>query len=85
MPDDDVNNISPGDDGINISRVLIKFPPFWKPNPALWFAQLEAQFEMTNITADSTKFNYVIASVESDVLNSVSDLILTPPKEKKIQ
>lgn len=69
----------------NITRVAVKPPPFWKPNPTLWFAQLEAQFSIAGITADSTKFYHVISAVESDILNSVSDLILKPPAEKKYE
>lgn len=66
-----------------VSRVSVKVPPFWKVNPALWFAQLEAQFANTNVTADETKFNLVVASVESEILGAVHDLILTPPATDK--
>ena len=62
----------------SISGVSVVPPPFWKPEPALWFAQVEAQFEIAGITTDSTKFNHVISAIESDVLASVSDLILQP-------
>lgn len=62
-----------------ISRVAVKPPPFWKNNPMLWFAQIEAQFSIADITQDNTKFNHVVAAIESDILNSVHDLILKPP------
>lgn len=67
----------------SISRVAVKPPPFWKANPTLWFIQLEAQFALANITVDATKFHHVISVVESDVLNTVSDLILRPPENDK--
>ncbi|XP_067122025.1 uncharacterized protein [Centruroides vittatus] len=70
---------------INVTRVAVKPPPFWKPNLTLWFAQLEAQFVISGISADSTKFNHVISAIESDVLNSVSDLILQPPASEKYE
>ncbi|XP_035228620.1 uncharacterized protein LOC118200760 [Stegodyphus dumicola] len=66
-------------DDLNISRVSVKPPPFWKVNPTLWFAQLEAQFDIAGITVDSTKFNHVISAIESDILNSVCDIVLHPP------
>lgn len=66
-----------------ISRVAVKPPPFWKNNPVLWFAQLEAQFSISNITTDNTKFYHVVAAVESGILNSVQDLILNPPATDK--
>ncbi|XP_055932710.1 uncharacterized protein LOC129962750 [Argiope bruennichi] len=68
---------------VTISRVGIKLPPFWKANPALWFVQLEAQFVLAGITADDTKFNYVISAVDCDILNSVSNIILKPPDNDK--
>lgn len=68
---------------LSISRVAVRPPPFWKPNPILWFAQLEAQFDIANITVDATKFNHVISAIESDVLNSVTDIILHPPATDK--
>lgn len=62
-----------------IARVSIRVPPFWKANPALWFCQLEAQFENTGIQKDLTKYNTVVSSIESEILNQVSDIVLNPP------
>ncbi|GFR03275.1 transposon Ty3-I Gag-Pol polyprotein [Trichonephila clavata] len=70
-------------DSNQISHVAVKPPPFWKHNPALWFVRLEAQFELAKILNDTTKFNYVLSAVESDILNSVSDLTLKPPENGK--
>ncbi|XP_054711139.1 uncharacterized protein LOC129220734 [Uloborus diversus] len=65
-----------------IAYVGIKPPPFWKSNPQLWFLRLEAQFTLANITNEITKFNHVVAAVDADILTSVSDIIVNPPKEK---
>ena len=74
----------PGDDESQaVARVAVKPPPFWKSNPALWFVRLEAQFELANISTDLTKFNHVLSAVDSDILNSVSDLVLKPPETDK--
>ncbi|GFQ76602.1 uncharacterized protein TNCT_294501 [Trichonephila clavata] len=70
-------------DSNQISHVVVKPPPFWKHNPVLWFGRLEAQFELAKILNDTTKFNYVLSAVESDILNSVSDLVLKPPENGK--
>jgi hypothetical protein len=51
----------PPDSTFAINRVVIRVPPFWPEKPALWFAQLEGQFALWNITQDSTKFYYVIS------------------------
>ncbi|GFQ65951.1 hypothetical protein TNCT_331811, partial [Trichonephila clavata] len=47
--------------------------------------QLEAQFELDKVLNDTTKFNYVLSAVESDILNSVSDLVLKPPENGKYE
>ncbi|GBM56496.1 hypothetical protein AVEN_110515-1 [Araneus ventricosus] len=63
-----------------VSAVAIKTPPFWSDKPELWFAQLESQFALGNISVDSTKFHYVIAALNSVDLTCVSDLVLNPPQ-----
>lgn len=72
--------ISPQQDA-TIARVAVKPPPFWKTNPKLWFAQLEAQFSIAGISDDSTKFNHVVAAIESDVLSTVQDIVMDPPEK----
>lgn len=63
----------------NASRISVKAPPFWRANPALWFCQLEAQFDLSKITSDKAKYNTVVAAIESSILHQVSDLVLNPP------
>ncbi|GBN47715.1 hypothetical protein AVEN_132828-1 [Araneus ventricosus] len=62
------------------SAVAIKTPAFWSDKTELWFAQLESQFALGNISVYSTKFHYVIAALNSDDLTCVSDLVLNPPQ-----
>lgn len=66
-----------------IQQVSIRVPPFWKPDPLLWFCQLEAQFAIKGITVDATKFNTVVAHIESDILSTVGDIIRAPPAQNK--
>ncbi|GFQ77432.1 uncharacterized protein TNCT_347091 [Trichonephila clavata] len=49
----------------------------------LWFVQLEAQFALTGITADDSKFNHVISAIDSDILNCVCNIIFKPPDADK--
>lgn len=72
-------------DANQIAHVAVKPPPFWKTNPALWFVRLEAQFTLAKVSADETKFNYILSAVDSDVLNSVSDIVLKPPNTDKYE
>ena len=66
-----------------VERVSVRVPPFWAADPAMWFSQLEAQFEVSNISQDSTKFNYVIANLEPRYATEIRDLIATPPETDK--
>lgn len=61
----------------------LKIPPFWKINPALWFVQIEAQFHNNRISSDNSKFNAIIAALDPEILNEVSDLVQTPPAVDK--
>lgn len=70
---------------VEISRVAIRPPAFWKANPKLWFSQIEAQFNIAKITADETKFNHVVAAIESDILSAVQDIVLKPPETDKYE
>lgn len=60
-------------------RVGVKAPVFNADDPQLWFAQLEGQFVLSNITTDNTKFYYVLAQLEPQHAAQVRDLIVSPP------
>lgn len=72
-----------GDLESNVYRVGVRIPPFWPEKPALWFAQIEGQFVLSNITTDSTKFYYVIAQLDHQYAAEVEDIILSPPEVDK--
>ncbi|KZC15052.1 hypothetical protein WN55_08981 [Dufourea novaeangliae] len=56
-------------------KVSIKLPPFWTKKPEVWFYQVEAQFEITGITVESTKFNYLVAQLELKYVENIWDLV----------
>lgn len=66
-----------------LARVAVKPPPFCRNDPSLWFIQLDAQFRLGNITVDDTQFYTAISALESDVLQSVRDIVLNPPSSDK--
>lgn len=69
---------------VNAVRNL-KIPPFWSENPALWFAQVEATFDLHKITADATRYRHVITQLDSRTLPAIADIIVNPPPAQKYQ
>jgi hypothetical protein len=55
----------------------IGLPPLWRTHIHAWFTQAEAYFDLRKITSDSTKINYVILSLSSEVVQEVYDLLST--------
>ena len=60
------------------SAVSVKLPPYWPNDQALWFTQVEAQFTTHSVTAECTKYAYVVGSLQPDVAQEVRDLLLNP-------
>lgn len=64
-------------------KVSVKLPPFWPDKPAVWFAQVEAQFQIAGIVQESTKYNYVISQLDHRVAGEVDDIITSPPPKNQ--
>lgn len=58
-----------------IASVGVKLPQFWHSDPELWFKQVEAQFELSRITIEQTKYNYILSALDSSTLSIVSDIL----------
>ena len=65
------------------NAVSLKLPTFWTSQPEVWFAQAEAQFALRGITADETKYYYVIAALDQPTATRLLDLISSPPTNDK--
>ena len=61
-----------------IGVVAVKLAPVWKNDVDLWFANAESQFELSNITQDSTKFNHVVSALTQDLAKKAASVIRNP-------
>lgn len=60
-------------------------PPFYPEKPTLWFAQLESQFALANITSDITRYNHAISSLDPIYASEVEEIIIAPPGSNKYE
>lgn len=79
------NTINSSSEQTEISRIAVKPPVFWKTKPKLWFIQLEAQFEVSGISQDQTKYNIVISALDEYILEYIEDILNNPPNERKYE
>ena len=56
-----------------------KLPKFWRNSVSMWFAQIEALFDISKITAEKKRYLCVVASLEEDVMLELADVIAKPP------
>ncbi|XP_053960603.1 uncharacterized protein LOC128864870 [Anastrepha ludens] len=61
----------------------LELPPFWSQQVQLWFAAVEAQFQLRKITADATKYYAVVARLDQDAPMIVGNIVANPPLSDK--
>ncbi|KAH7933552.1 hypothetical protein HPB49_013868 [Dermacentor silvarum] len=70
-----------GTESPTLSGVDVKLPPFWTADPELSFIQGESLFVAWRMTADSTKYRYVLSSLPPSTASEIRDLLLSPPAD----
>lgn len=70
---------------VETCRVGVRAPPFNPDDPELWFAHIEGQFILSGISADATKFYFVLAQLEPQHTAEVRDLVVSPPATDKYE
>lgn len=61
------------------NSIALKLPPFWPNSPATWFIQAEAQFQISRINSETSRYNYILASLPQDIIESILDFVQNPP------
>ncbi|KAL7868664.1 hypothetical protein SRHO_G00100480 [Serrasalmus rhombeus] len=67
------------------NAVSLKLPEFWESSASAWFAQTEAQFALRQITADETKYYYVVSALGNSTASRVVSLLKRPPLTRKYE
>ncbi|XP_048001859.1 uncharacterized protein LOC125238564 isoform X2 [Leguminivora glycinivorella] len=71
--------------GADTFRVGVRLPPFYRQDPAVWFAQVEGHFILSKITSDATKYYYILSQLDHEYAAEVKDVIVNPPAEGKYE
>lgn len=90
MSDDEYKNASETTPAVKaaveerfVNRVAVRLPPFWADDPEVWFAQAEAQFTVSGVKDDSTKFAMVVSQLDHRYAKEIKDVIKNPPAVNK--
>ena len=59
-------------------RAPLKLPVFWADAPVAWFAAVEAQFELRQVTSQKEKFCHITAALDKLSLKKIVHLVVTP-------
>ncbi|XP_011311890.1 uncharacterized protein [Fopius arisanus] len=72
-------------EGPATSAITIHAPRFAMDKPALWFAQVEAQFRIKGIVTELDKFSYTVSLIDTRIAAEVEDVINSPPATTPFQ
>ncbi|PIK61772.1 hypothetical protein BSL78_01326 [Apostichopus japonicus] len=65
----------------HVAAVALKLPPYWPNDPAVWFAQVQAQFMTRGITSEQTQFAYIVSALQPEIAQEVRDILMNPPTD----
>lgn len=66
-----------------VTAVAIKLPEFWINSPEVWFARVEAQFNIRGIISDTTKYDYTVGALDYKTAEEVQSILVNPPNDDK--
>ncbi|KAH6945191.1 hypothetical protein HPB50_007516 [Hyalomma asiaticum] len=63
--------------GEPVSAVTVRLPPCWECNTAMWFSQVESQFQLSGITSKQRPLHYVVGALPSTAAEEVAEILLS--------
>lgn len=68
-----------------VQAVSLKLPSLWTDDVEGWFLHIESQFTIRKITAEDTKYHYVVAALDSSVSSRVRSLLRQTPSYEDLK
>ncbi|KAH6943675.1 hypothetical protein HPB50_025067 [Hyalomma asiaticum] len=62
----------------DVAALQLHLPTFWRDNPQLWFAQVEATFDLHHISSEISRFRHLLCNLSPEVAQEVADVIAAP-------
>ncbi|KAH6945504.1 hypothetical protein HPB50_008794 [Hyalomma asiaticum] len=69
----------------DVAAVQLRLPTFWRNNPQLWFAQVEATFNLQHISSEISRFRHLLCNLSPEVAQEVADVIAAPLNDAAYQ
>ena len=66
---------------LEVSAVSLKLSEFWPEDPEICFLRVEAQLRSKSITADQTKFDYVVTAQDNRAAAEIKAVLVHPPEQ----
>lgn len=60
---------------IEACKISVKIPPFWIERPDVWFRQVEAQFKLSGVKTEGTKFDYLVSQLDRKFVADIIDIL----------
>lgn len=69
----------------DVAALQLRLPTFWRKNPLVWFAQVEAIFDLHHITSETSRFRHLLCNLSPEVAQEVADVIAAPSSDVPYQ
>ncbi|KAH6944128.1 hypothetical protein HPB50_001944 [Hyalomma asiaticum] len=69
----------------DVAALQLRLPTFWRNNPQLWFAQVEATFNLHHISSEISWFHHLLCNLSPEVAQEVADVIAAPLNDAPCQ